>query len=226
MKLNKSQKEAGFSIAELIIVSGIMVVMTSVSLYYLYSHEKLYKPDEQAAFFIDMLQEARQRALTQKVTMRVELDLTDNVARLIDEGDATIATDDKVLRSFNLKPTQEVKIEQRPTNVTISPVEPSPVPAITFVNASIHPISLNHKVATLRFKKDGTVTNAGTTAIGGGSTVTGATVFVWQPEKTNANNSTITRAVTVVGTTGAIRLWNHYPNLAANVSWKDSRRFQ
>lgn len=226
MKLNKSQKQAGFSIAELIVVLGLSLVMTTVSLYYLYSHQKLYKPDEQAALFIDMLQEARQRALTQKATMRVELDVTDSVARLIDEGDATISTDDKIIRSFNLKSFEEVKIETRPNNVTVNPTESSPVPIITFVNSSIHPISLNHKVATLRFKKDGTVTDAGTTALGGGSNVTGATVFVWQPEKTNANNSTITRAITIIGTTGAIRLWNHYPNLAANVSWKDSRRFQ
>lgn len=219
MKSNKSHNEAGFTLAELLVVTGLTIVMTTVSLYYLYSHQKLYKPDEQAALFIDMLQEARQRALTQKVTMRVEVDLTDNVARLINEGDVTVTTDDKVLRSVNLKSVEEVKMEQRPNNVTVSPTESSPVDSITYSTNSAYPLSLSHKVATLRFRKDGTVTNAG-------STVTGATVFVWQPDKANANNSTITRAITVIGTTGAIRLWNHYPNLAANVSWKDSRRFQ
>ena len=72
------KSEAGFSLAELLVVMSIMIVMTSVSLYYLYSHERIYMPDEQSSHFIDMLQEARQRALTQKVTMRVELDLTDD----------------------------------------------------------------------------------------------------------------------------------------------------
>lgn len=226
MNVNKNTSEAGFSMAELLVVLTLTATMTSVSLYYLYAHQKLYKPDEQAAIFIDMLQEARQRALTQKVTMRVELDLTDNVARLINEGDATVSTDDNVVRSFNLKSTEEVKVEQRPNNVTVSPTESSPVDPITFNTNSVHPFSQSHKVATLRFRKDGTVTNAGNNALGTGAAVTGATIFVWQPDKANANNSTITRAITVIGATGAIRLWNHYPNVAANVSWKDSRRFQ
>lgn len=226
MKSNKFHSEAGFSLAELLVVMTLTVTMTSISLYYLYSHQKLYKPDEQAALFIDMLQEARQRALTQKVTMRVELDVTDNIARLIDEGSATVSTDDKVIRVFNLKSSEEVKMEQRPNNVNVSPTESSPVDTVVFVTLSTHPLSLNHKVATLRFRKDGTVTNAGTTALAAGAAITGATVFVWQPDKANANNSTITRAITVIGSTGAIRLWNHYPNEAANVSWKDSRRFQ
>ena len=226
MKSSNFHSEAGFSMAELLVVTGLTVVMTTVSLYYLYSHQNLYKPDEQAALFIDMLQEARQRALTQKVTMRVELDLTDNIARLIDEGDATISTDDKIIRQFTLKAVQEVKVEQRPNNVTVSPVETSPVNPIVFNTNSLHPISQSHKVATLRFRRDGTVTDAGTNALGANANLTGATIFVWQPDKANANNSTITRAITVIGATGAIRLWNYYPNLPSNTAWKDSRRFQ
>lgn len=226
MKFSKFHSEAGFSLVEGLVVLLVTAVMTSVSLYYLYSHEKLYKPDEQAAHFIDMLQEARQRALTQKITMRVELDLTDNIARLINEGDASTANDDKLVRSFVLKPTQEVRVDKRPNNVSTSPTEPSPVNLVVFATSSVHPLSQGHKVATLRFKKDGTVSDAGTTAIGGGANVAGATVFVWQPDKSNANNSTITRAVTIIGSTGAIRLWNYYPTQPTNSQWKDSRRFQ
>lgn len=226
MKPKTFHSESGFSLAEMLVVLSLTAIMTTVSLYYLYSHEKLYKPDEQAAFFIDMLQEARQRALTQKATMRVELDLTDNVARLINEGDPSVSTDDVIVRSFTLKATTEVKIEQRPSNVTNSPVEPSPVDPVTFITSSTHPLSLNHKVATLRFKKDGLVTDAGTNALAAGANVTGATIFVWQPDKTNANNSTITRAITVIGGSGAIRLWNYYPSNPSNSRWQDSRRFQ
>ena len=227
MKLKRFKSEAGFSLVELLIVMAISVIMTSVSLYYIYAQQRLYKPDEQSSYIIDLLQEARQKALTQKVVMRVEFDLTDNVARLINEGDdGSTATDDKVVRSINLRPIQEVKIEVRPSNVSTSPTELSPVPVITYVLSSVHPLSAGHKVATLRFKKDGTVSDAGTTATGGGSTVDGATLFVWQPDKTNANNATITRAITIIGTTGAIRLWNYYPDLPATTCWKDSRRFQ
>ena len=212
---------------EAIVVMSVMTIMASVSLYYLYDHQKLYKPDEQAAFLIDMLQEARQRSLTQKVTMRVELDLTDKVARLINEDDPSTAADDAVVRTFNLKPTQEVSMTQRPANVTLSPTEPSPVDPIVFVsNNTVYPSSLGHQVATVRFKKDGTVVDAGTNATGTGSQLRGFTLFLWQPEKADATKSTITRAITVIGGSGAMRLWNHYPGVSGTAQWKDSRRFQ
>jgi Tfp pilus assembly protein FimT len=222
----KRKLQAGFSVAESLVVLAITAVMASVSLYYLYSHEKLYRPDEQAAHVVDLLQEARQRALTQKVTMRVEIDRTSKVARLINEGDALVATDDKILREIVLDPEQEVRFEKRPLNVTTSPTESAPVPAAVFVTSSIHPLSLGKNVATFRFRKDGTVANAGTTAVGGGSIITGATIFFWQPKVENTEHATITRAVTIIGSSGAIRLWNYYPSAPTASQWRDSRRFQ
>lgn len=226
MKVNKHKSQGGFSMAELLVVVSITTIMTSVSLYYLYYHEKLYKPDEQAAFIIDVLQEARQRALTQKTTMRVELDITENVVRLINEDNPATSSDDKILRSVSLKIPKEVTISHKPSNISTSPVEPSPVPIATFVTNSIYPPSLSHKIATIRFKKDGTVTDAGTNDLGGSANTTGVTIYVWQPDTVIPENSTIARAITIIGSSGAIRLWNYYPDKPTSSRWKDSRRFQ
>ncbi len=226
MKANKHKSQSGFSTVELLVVVVITSIMTSISLYYLYYHEKLYKPDEQAAYIIDILQEARQRALTQKTTMRVELDLTDNVARLINEETSNISTDDTILRSVKLKVAKEVTISQKPNNITTNPVEPSPVPIAEFKNNTIYPPSLSHRVATIRFRKDGTVTDAGTNDLGGNANITGVTIYVWQPDNVLPENSSIARAITIIGSSGAIRLWNYYPDKPTNAQWKDSRRFQ
>ncbi len=205
---------------------SVVAIMTSVSLYYLYAHQKVYRPDEQASYAIDIMQEARQRALTQKATMRVEFDLTDRVVRLINEKDSLATTDDVVVRSINLRPDTEVRIDKRPDNISISPTETSPVDTITFMPLSVYPMSLNHRVATIRFRKDGTVTDAGTTPNASNSTVKGVTIFLWQPGKIVPDNSDIARAITVIGATGAMRLWNHHPGVSGAAQWKDSRRFQ
>jgi prepilin-type N-terminal cleavage/methylation domain-containing protein len=226
MKLDKKKLQKGFSLVEMLVVLSVMAVMTSISLYYLYAQQKLYRPDEQASYLIDLLQEARQKALTQKVTMRIEIDITDSVVRLINEEDATTSDDDRIIRSFQLRHEKEVRIDKRPSNITVNPVEPTPVNPIAYINESIYPLSLGHKVATIRFKKDGTITDAGTTATGTNSIVAGTTIFIWQPSKTDLDNSEITRAVTIIGGSGALRLWNYYPGLPTAKRWQDSRRFQ
>ncbi|HCA56425.1 MAG TPA: hypothetical protein DEP46_00425, partial [Blastocatellia bacterium] len=40
--------ESGFSVMELLMVLAIILVLSSLSLFYLTAHQALYKPDEQA----------------------------------------------------------------------------------------------------------------------------------------------------------------------------------
>ena len=68
------------------VVMGIIVIMSTIVLFYTTAQKKLYKADEQALLLADMLQEARQRALTQRGTMRVEINLTNNTVKLYDEN--------------------------------------------------------------------------------------------------------------------------------------------
>src|ERR1044072_9714123 len=97
--INKPKNlESGFSIVELLIVLLISSIMLAITGYYFVNHQKLYKPDDQALKIVDILQEARQRALTQRETVRVEIDLTDSIVRLVDENTPTTETDDREVR--------------------------------------------------------------------------------------------------------------------------------
>lgn len=197
--------------------------MSGITAYYLLSTQRLYKPDEQALKIIDIFQEARQRSLTQRETMRVEIDLTENVIRLIDENTSSVSTDDLEIRNFFLLPSEDVRLDQRPGQIDYNPPEEFPVPSAQF-RQSNYPRSLLHNVCTLRFLSNGTVVDQGTNDIGENAVNTGTTLHIWSPNKENNDNSDIARAVTIVGSTGSIRLWEHDKQLSHTNKWKDTRR--
>lgn len=223
MKRNNKKSIEGFSIIELLVVLTIMSVMAAVTGYYLMNHQKLYKPDNQALQIIDVLQEARQRALTKRETMRVEIDLTDNMVRLIDENTPATEADDRQLKQMSLMPATDVNIEQRPTEILNAPPETLPVPAADF-RPSIYPSSATHRVCTLRFQSNGQVVNAGNSPTGTNAAPSGATLYVWSPNEANANESDVARAITIVGTTGSIKMWEYHRESTQTNKWFDSRR--
>jgi prepilin-type N-terminal cleavage/methylation domain-containing protein len=211
-QLKKGQNKIhqdGFSLIELIIVLlviGILSVLTLMA----FKGEKMFLADAQAYQILDILKEAKQRALTQHETMRVEINKTTNTVRLISENAAGNAADDQVIRTLTLQHPNSVVIDQAPTNMTGSPADSSPVPALAFTT-SVHPLSPSQQVATLRFLRNGNVVNAGLNAVGNSATITGATIFVWMPDYTDAGTplprATILRAVTLLGTTGSTKYW-------------------
>ena len=213
----------GFSMIELLIVLTVMTILLCISLFYLSGHERLYRPDEQALKIIDIFQEARQRSLTQRETMRVEIDLTSNMVRLIDENLPTSASDDRPIRSLVLMPSAEVKLDARPPDISTNPTETMPVPIAQF-KSSIYPPSLSHNVCTFRFLRNGTVVNEGTDATGSNATTTGTTLFIWSPKQNNPSESEIARAITIIGATGSVRFWEYNRALTETNKWKDSRR--
>jgi prepilin-type N-terminal cleavage/methylation domain-containing protein len=213
----------GFSLIELLIVLAVITVLLGVSLFYLSGHERLYRPDEQALKIIDVFQEARQRSLTQRETMRVEIDLTDNMVRLIDENTPNTADDDRVVSRLVLVPKYEVKINSRPPDISTNPTEIMSVPAAQF-RPSIYPSSVAHEVCTFRFLRTGSVVNEGTDAVGSNATTTGLTLFIWSPKQNNPDESEIARAITVIGATGSVRFWEYNRSLTDANKWKDSRR--
>lgn len=223
--MNKAVKspDGGFSIIELLIVMTIILIMSTSAYFFLSSHQKLYKADDQALFIADILQEARQRSLTQRETLRVEIDLTANVVRLIDENTPTVATDDVLVRQLALLPTEEVRINERPNEIENNPPEPFETPSANF-RQSIYPSSLNNQVCTLRFQSNGTVVDAGNNAIGGGANQIGTTLHIWLPDENTPNQSRVARALTVIGSTGTIRLWEYDRNSTETNKWKDTRR--
>jgi prepilin-type N-terminal cleavage/methylation domain-containing protein len=213
----------GFSMVELLIVMTVITILTGISLFYLSAHQRLYRPDEQAQKIIDIFQEARQRSLTQREGMRVEIDLTDGIARLVDENDPLTAADDRPIRAVVLLPQADVKMTSRPPDITVNPPETLPVPIAQF-NSSNYPTSSGHTTCILRFLRNGTVVGEGTDAIGSNATPTGMTLFLWSPKKNNPNESEISRAITVIGATGAVRYWEYNRSVTDANKWKDSRR--
>lgn len=211
----KLKDQRGFSLIEILVALTLVSLVGVSASYYFGNHKKLFKVDDQTLQITDILQEARQRALTQKETMRVEIDLVENHVRLIDENGIATADDDKVLRTFPIHFPNEVRIDRRPLNIGYEPPEPLPVPAAVFT-PSVYPSSATHQVATLLFLSNGTVSN--------GSIVTGTSIYVWQPSANNANEAAQARSITVIGSTGAIRTWEFDPNFPQPNKWKDSRR--
>lgn len=215
--------ERGFSAFELLVTVAVIGILSGAAIYSIAAHQRLYRADDQALNIIDVLQEARQRSLTQRETMRVEVDLTDNVVRLIDENTVGDANDDEVIRSITLMDQDQVKLDARPESINENPPEEFPVPSAQFKH-SIYPKSLTHDVSTIRFLSNGTIVDAGTNAAGDNATSVGVTLHVWSPANYDEDQPQVARAITVLGATGSIRLWEHKPSIQTTSPWQDSRR--
>lgn len=194
----------GFSIIELTVVLLIVSIVSVLALMS-FKNESKYLADSQAYQVIDLIQEARQRSLTQRETMRVEINQTRNIVRLISENEPGNADDDKELRSIKLQEPNNVVVGVRPQNVVNPPTDLSPIPTLTF-KTSVHPLSKSDTVATLRFVRTGKVLDAGSNSIGDNAVVTGATIYVWMPDSGSSNRiletGSIIRAITVQGVSG------------------------
>ncbi len=201
--------EQGFSIIELVGVMTLIGIMSAISIFYLNTNKKLLAAEEQAIRLSDILQEARQKAFTQKQVMRVEINNTTRKIRIIEEKDPGMATDDLVVREMDFYGLDKIRFETNPTNVTSVPADTSPVPKAVF-QSSMHPLSLGNSVATIRFLRNGLVANAGTVdAFGTGATVGGVTVYVWKPTTISANTGDVVKAITISGGSGNIRMWEY-----------------
>ena len=205
----KKKLEQGFSIIELLIVV-LMISILSVLTLLSFKAERLFLADSQAYLILDVLKEAKQRAITQHETIRVEFNRNKNTVRLITENAAGDASDDQVIRTVTLENPNNVNISINPSNIAGSPVDASPVPLIDF-KPSVYPTSASEQVATMRFIRNGNVLDAGTNAIGTNATMTGVTIPVWMPNYSDSGaplaSGSVIRAITVSGSTGNARFW-------------------
>jgi prepilin-type N-terminal cleavage/methylation domain-containing protein len=221
--IGKMSVQAGFSLMELLIVIAIIMIMSGIMLFYLTAHQKLYKVDDESLQIADILQEARQRALAQREPLRVEINTTTNMVTLYNENKASDLTDDIVIKRFTLTSTDLVKYTTRPAQITVNPPEPMPVPNAVF-KSSVYTPSSGQNVCTIRFLSNGSATDAGTNTGATDAVQTGVSLFVWSPKKGSTTESDQARAVTVLGATGAIRMWEWDAAISGTNKWKDSRK--
>ncbi len=203
-------REEGFSLVELLIVV-MLVMILSLMAYMAVGGKTLYEADNRAYAVMDIIKEAKQRAVTQQEALRVEINKTSNSIHLYNENEPGDATDDEEIKSFNLLGSALVNFEIAPANAPAGPVEPTPVPPLLF-KASVYPPSSGSEVATLRFLRNGNVVDAGSNAVGDNSVVTGATIYFWMPKDTpngpSLTEGKIIRAITVLATSGTARYWS------------------
>lgn len=200
--------ERGFSVIELIVVFGIIAVI-SVMAVFTFSSTTRSSAENQALQLTDICHEARQRALSQRTTFRVQINATRKSILLIDENTPATDTDDILIRTIPFS-SNGVFIGTNPSNISGAPTELSPVPAITFAPTNYY-WTPSDNVATMRFLRNGTVTNGGTNGVGAGAIVTGATITIWSKyAKDTSATPTVgqfIRAVTVLGGSGLTRMW-------------------
>lgn len=191
--------EGGFSLVELIVVIGIIIIMTTFAVFSISGSKKAYQTDDQSKRVLDILRDASVRALTKRRSMRVEFNATTNQIALFDEKGAG-AADDFLVRRDYLARTGEVRFESAPA--TIGVPNPPNYTAASFVTTA----PSNNRIWMIRFKLDGTVVNPTNNA------PTSATIVVWQPKPgapLEAENSKLVRAITIFGGTGAVRYWKY-----------------
>lgn len=212
ISLHFKKNENGFSIAELAIVVAIIGILSSISLFYLASSRRMMKPNEQALQIIDIFQEARQRSLTQRETLRVEIDLTDNVVRLLDENTNSTKTLTSI-RQISLLPATQANVENPPSDISAKPNAVMVLPDAKFnlITTSAGPL---HKAFILKFKSDGTV-------IDNDKNAKGATIYIWSNKQNQPSKSDIALAITVEAS-GLIRYWQYDYNSTASNKWKTS----
>ncbi len=182
------RKESGFSVIELLLVVAIMVILTAIAVTNLTANKRLYSPDEEAAQAISFFREAYQRALSQRQTMRVRIDLERNLILLMDEGLLPGGDEVEVIRGVI---SHRVSIERPSINgVALNP----PAAPYNYTTANF-----NSNIWSVRFRADGSAVDQI------GDPLSATLFFV--PSNLDENSIGLIRAVTVYGPTGTVRLW-------------------
>lgn len=201
----------GFSLIELIVVISVIVILTAISIPYIYNYKRLYKSEDQALKVMDMMREAGQLALNKRRIIRFELDLTDNAMLIIDENTPTTTADDSLVRSIPLERPFEVRMDTRPSLVGVvnQPTPPNYNDATFAADTTGHKAGgstvTNHSVWAARFRSDGSVVNSFGNPIS-------TNLYLWPPRTPGnaaARDTLEVRAITMFGGSGAVRYWKY-----------------
>lgn len=182
---------SGHSLIEILVVVAVLAILTAISVPWFFNYNRLYKSEDQSLKVLDLFQEAGQRALTQRRTVRIELDgnPATPVLRMLDENGVNPAT---LIKTIPLESMAEVRMDV-PTGFT--PPNPPNYPNVVFTSG----------VWSARFRSDGSVVTAADVPVS-------ATLYAWPPSTTNPTvprNNKEVRAITIFGGSGAVRYWKY-----------------
>lgn len=201
----KSRKHGGFSVVEMLIVVAIMMVMMAISLPYFYNYNKLFKSEEQALKVMDLMRETSQLALNRRRTFRLEVDVTSNSVRIIDENGSD---PDTLVKSIPMEPIGVVRMDAPPNGID-RPNPPDYGAAAFKVDEHGHMDGSTHIIGNtvwdLHYKSDGTVVTDADLPIS-------ATLFFYPPTSGGSDDTSDpnqVRAVTLYGGSGSVRYWKY-----------------
>lgn len=189
-KRSPHQEADGYSIIELLIVAAVVIVLTAIAVFTLAPQRRAYRTDDAMAQVANFLRDAYQRALSQRQTMRVQIDRAKMLIIIIDENKLPLGDEIEVRRA---KLNDEISVNQ-PT-VGAGLLNPPPAP----YNYSV--AAYSNDLWEARFRSDGSVVDTA------GNSMSATVFFSLVNMKTSDAN--LIRAVTLFGPSGSIRVWRY-----------------
>ena len=185
----------GFSTIELVVVVGIITILTAITVFSLTSGKRNYSTDDEAAKVVSLLREAYQRALAQRQTFKVEINLTRMEIRLTDEGRLPGGDEVELTRAVL---NEQVSLNRPAVGGTPVPLPPAPY---SYNPAAFATDTDGDLVWSARFRSDGSVMDAAGNPLS-------ATIF-FAPANFTERDANLVRAVTIFSGSGSIRAWKY-----------------
>lgn len=185
---NPSAGADGYSAIELLIVAAMVIAITAIAVFTLTPQRKAYRGEDAASQVTNFFRDAYHRAISQRQTMRVQVDRANKIITIIDENRLPVGDEIEVRRA---KLSDEVSLEQ--PMIAGAPIGLPPAPFAYGAAA------FNNNVWSARFRSDGSVVDAAGNSLS-------ATLF-FSPVNMSGTDSNLIRAVTLFGPSGSMRMW-------------------
>lgn len=184
------RESEGYSVIELLVVVVIIITLTAAAVFSLVPHRRAYGTEDAAGQVTNFLRDAYQRAISQRQTMKVQIDRTNMLIKIIDENKLPAGDEIEVRRA---KLNNEISVNQPTVGGSLlnAPAAPYNYPVAVYSN----------NLWEARFRSDGSVVDTA------GNTLSATVFFSFVSMKTSDTN--LIRAVTLFGPSGSVRFWRY-----------------
>lgn len=184
------RREAGYSAIELLIVVTMIIAVTAIAVFTLGPQRRTYRADDAAGQVTNFFRDAYHRAISQRQTMRVQIDRANKLVTLIDENRLPNGDEAEARRA---KLSDEVSVDQPLVGAALL----APPAAPYSYSAAVY----SSNVWVARFRSDGSVVDLAGNPLS-------ATLF-FSPTNLSNSDLNLIRAVTLFGPSGSIRVWRY-----------------